>query len=111
MDGRELRSVLRRTSLERTMEYMHILEEENLDDRVRELLLLLSDHLPTGTKRDIRGASLRQLGYVCLLADFDQGLSREFARVVDLGGGLDSGQAHAIITKLKNSKPGNRVAA
>jgi Fe-S-cluster formation regulator IscX/YfhJ len=101
VEDRELRSVLWGDTLLRTSRYVQMLEEGNLDEDVHRILVLLSNHSPTSNKRDVRGASLRQMGYICTLADFDEDLTREFARIISMGGGLDSGQAHTIIKKLK----------
>lgn len=87
------------------MMYMEILQEENLDSRVRDTLLLMGNALPSGTQRDIRGASFKQLRYICILARIrdDESLS-DFTRVIDRAGGMDSLQAHVVITGLQEQK-------
>lgn len=66
--------------------------------------MLLKDCWPTGSTRDVRGASFKQLKYVCLLAGFNIDQTQQFCRVVDLAGGLDSLQAHHLINELLAAK-------
>ena len=95
------RVVIHDTDLERTLRYMEVLkEEDDLDKEVKNTLILLNDCWPTGSKRDVRGASFKQLEYICQLAGFDVGQAQCFCRVVNLAGGLDSLQAHHLITEL-----------
>jgi hypothetical protein len=97
------RLAIRGTDLERTLRFMEVLQEGDddlLDDEVRNVLMLLGDCWPTGSRREVRGASLKQVRYVALLAGFDLDQVRGFCRVVNLVGGLDSRQAHHLITRL-----------
>ena len=96
--------VIRDTDLERTLRYMEVLEENDLDEEVKNTLMLLKDCWPTGSKRDVRGASFKQLKYVCLLAGFDVIQTRQFCHLVNLAGGMDSLQAHCIINELLAAK-------
>ena len=83
------------------MKYMKILEEEDLDPKVHYTISLLNDLLPSGTKRDIRGASYKQLFCICRLAGLtDEKALKDFTHVVNEAGGLDSLQAHHIINGL-----------
>ncbi len=95
------RNMIHNSSLERTMEYLNIIEIEDLDERVRRVFLLLGDALPLGTQRDNRGASFKQLRYICMLAGIndDESLG-DFTRVIKRAGGIDSLQAHTIINGL-----------
>ncbi len=93
------------TDLERTLRFMEVLEEEDdLDEEVRQVLLMLSDCFPAGTKRDLRGASLKQLKYICILAGFEEDQVHEFCRIINLAEGMDSLQAHHLITKLEATR-------
>ena len=99
------RNVIWGSSLERTMRYMKILEEEDLNPRVHYTFSLLNDLLPSGTKRDIRGASYKQLFYICRLAGLtDEEALEDFTYIVNEAGGLDSLQAHHIINRLLETK-------
>jgi len=93
------------TSIERTFRFMEIVEEGyGLDEGVKDVLLLLDDCFPSGGQREVRGASLKQLMYIATLAGFEVEQARELCRVFDKAGGMDSGQAHHIITKLKEAR-------
>jgi hypothetical protein len=77
-----------------------LLEEDDLDGRIR-YVELLGSCLPSGKKCDVRGASFRQVRYIARLAGFQEAQVREFCRVVNEAGGLDSTQAHHLINELK----------
>jgi hypothetical protein len=95
------RLIIEDTDLERTLKYMEILDDEDdLDEKVKNTLMLLKDCWPTASKRDVRGASFKQLKFVCQLVGFDVDQTRQFCRVVNLAGGLDSLQAHHFINEL-----------
>jgi hypothetical protein len=99
------RVFIQSTDLERTLRYVELLEEEvDLDEDVKNVLAMLGDCLPMGSKRDERGASLKQVKYICLLAGFDGDQARQFCRVINLAGGMDSLQAHHLITKLEPTR-------
>ena len=84
---------------------MEVLEEEDdLDEEVENTLVLLKDCWPTGSMRTVRGASYKQIKYVCLLAGFDVDQTRQFCRVVNFAGGMDSLQAHHLINVLLAAK-------
>ncbi len=98
------RNMIHKSSLERTIEYLNIIENEDLDERVKNVFLLLGEAFPSGTKRDIRGASYRQLSYICRLAGIrDDDSLRDLTCTINRVGGLDSLQAHVIINKLTGS--------
>ena len=98
------RMVIWGTDLERTLTFMELLEDEDdLDEKVRDVISMLGDCFPVGTERDLRGASFKQTRYISLLAGFDLDQVHEFCRIVTLAGGLDSGQAHHLITKLEGT--------
>jgi hypothetical protein len=95
------RLIIQDTDLERTLKFMEVLDEEDdLDEEVKNTIMLLKDCWPTASKRDVRGASFKQLKFVCQLAGFDVVQTRQFCRVVNLAGGMDSLQAHHLITEL-----------
>ena len=99
------RVVIHDTGLERTLRYMQALkEEDDLDEEVKNTLMLLKDCWPTDSKRDVRGASFKQLQYVCQLTEFDVDQTRQFCRVVNIAGGMDSLQAHHLINELLAAK-------
>ena len=95
------RLVIHDTDIERTFRYMEVLRVEDiLDGEVRDLLMLLMDCWPTGSKRDMRGASLRQVKYICLLAGFDADQAHQFCSLINDAEGMDSLQAHHLLTEL-----------
>ena len=92
------------TDLQRTLAFMDLLEDEDdLDEKVRAVISMLGNCFPVGTERDLRGASFKQTKYISLLAGFDLDQVHEFCRLVNLAGGLDSGQGHHLIDKLKGT--------
>jgi hypothetical protein len=66
--------------------------------------MLLKDCWPTASKMDVRGASFKQLMFVCQLAGFDVDQTRQYCRVVTLAGGSDSLRAHHLINELLAAK-------
>jgi hypothetical protein len=88
--------IIHDNDLERTLRYMEAIKEEyDLDEDVKHTLMLLKDCWPTASKRDIRGASFKQLKFVCQLAGFDvpkQSLLKRwgFALLQSLSGGRSS---------------------
>jgi hypothetical protein len=97
------RLTIRGTDLERTLRFMEVLQDEYdliIDEKIRNVLMLLGDCWPTGSRREGRGASLKQVRYVALLAGFDLDQVRGFCRVVNQVGGMDSRQAHHLINEL-----------
>jgi hypothetical protein len=100
-DTHDLRNRILGSSLERTMRYMERLEEEDLDPKVHDVFCLLNDLFPSGGVRDVRGASHKQLSYICALAGItDPESLGTFTRIINEVGGLDSLQAHHIINRL-----------
>ena len=95
------RLLIKDTDLERTLRYMEILEEADLDKKVSNVLLMLGDCFPSGSKRDVRGASLKQVKYITKLAGFDITQTKQFCRIIREVGGMDSQQAHFLIDALK----------
>jgi hypothetical protein len=103
------RLIVQDTDLERTLKYMKVLDEEDdLDEEVKNTLMLLKDCWPMGSKRDVRGASFKQLKFVCQLARFDVDQTRQCCRVVNLAGGMDSLQAHHLINELLDANDRSR---
>ena len=100
-DKDNLRMVIWGTDLERTLKYMELLEEQELDDEVHSVLQLLGSCLPEGTRREELGASFKQMGYLSYLAGFDVEQAHEFCRLIREAGGMDSSQAHHLIKHLK----------
>ncbi len=100
-DNDNPRLLIKDTDLERTLRYMEILEEADLDKKVSNVLLMLGGCFPSGSKRDIRGASLKQVKYITMLAGFDITQTKQFCRIIREVGGMDSQQAHYLIDALK----------
>ncbi len=105
-NAHDLRNRIVGSSLERTMRYMELIEVKDLDPKVHDVFYLLNDLFPSGTERDVRGASYKQLSYICGLAGItdDESLST-FTHMVNEAGGLDSLQAHHIINRLLSNEP------
>jgi hypothetical protein len=102
--GENPRNAIRGSTLERTMKFME-LADEDMDERVRDVFLLLGSALPSGSERDVRGASFKQLRYICVLAGLtDDASLGDFTRAINEAGGLDSLQAHTMIDKLLEQK-------
>ncbi|HEY6751137.1 MAG TPA: hypothetical protein VI027_07415 [Rubrobacteraceae bacterium] len=100
-DNDNPRLLIKDTDLERTLRYMEILEEVDLDKKVSNVLLMLGDCFPSGSTRDVRGASLKQVRYITMLAGFDIAQTKQFCRIIKEVGGMDSQQAHFLIAALK----------
>ncbi len=109
--GDNPRNVIWGSSLERTMKFMKLAEEDT-NERVRRIFLLLGDALPSGTQRDVRGASFKQPRYICVLAGLtDDASLSDFTRAINEAGGMDSLQAHTLIDKLLKQKVERIVAS
>lgn len=93
-----------RSDLERTLDLVRLSSEEDLKEKVRRIILMLSDCFPSGNKRDALGMTYRQMLYIVSLADFDREETTQFCRLVEDAGGLDSNQANHLIGELRASK-------
>lgn len=90
------------TNLERTLGMMEVLEEREPQASVRGVLETLGGCLPSGTRKDILGATFKQISYICHLGDFDEEEAHLFCILVEEVGGMDSWQASYLIDALKN---------
>lgn len=100
------RLALQGSDLERTLRFMSLLEDRPPEPAVGDVLRILGACLPSGTRKDLLGATYRQVRYVCALAGFSEGETLEFCRLVEAAGGMDSWQASYLIDVLKGSDPG-----
>lgn len=91
---------LRAGHLERTFNLLEIAED--MEDEAGDILKLLGECFPTGSQRDARGATSKQLHYIIHLANMKQEeeISR-FMRMLFEAGGISVVQASFIIEKLK----------
>lgn len=96
------------TSLERTFSLLDTLEGQNLKGKVREVILLLGDCFPSGTRRDDLGITHLQMCYIVSLAGLNREEALELCDTVKEAGGMDSNHASHIINRLK--KPIHREA-
>ena len=99
------RMVIRETELERTLRYVELIGERDLDEGVCSVFLLLGDCLLEGSRREDPSSSLRQLMYIIRLARLDEEQLCQFCSVVDDAGGMDSRQAHHLINGLLERRP------
>jgi hypothetical protein len=95
---------IRHSDLERTLDLMRLSDEEDLKEKVRRIILMLGNCLPSGNKRDALGTTYRQMLYIVSLAGFDRDEATQFCRLVEDAGGLDSNQANHLINELLVSK-------
>jgi hypothetical protein len=95
------------TNLERTFSLLNTLEICNLKEKVREVILLLGDCFPSGTRRDDLGITHLQMCYIVSLAGLDREEALELCDTVKEAEGMDSNHASHIINRLK--KQSNRA--
>lgn len=74
---------------------------KDMNGRGAEVCSFLNDCLPSGTSRDIIGATSKQVAYILTLSDLKGNEIDEFFDIVCCSGGLSSYQAHYLIEKIK----------
>lgn len=79
---------------------------EDMNGRGAEVCSLLNDCLPSGSSRDIFGATSKQIAYILTLSDLKGKEIDDFFDIVSCSGGISSYQAHYVIQKLKEGVEG-----
>ncbi len=74
---------------------------EKKEGRIADVILLLGNFFPAGTRRDLLGATASQTAYLGLLAGLDDEEQDDLARTFLEVGGISSAQADHLIRRLK----------
>lgn len=89
------------SNLERTFSLLDTLESQDLRASVHEIILMLSDCFPSGTRRDTLGITHQQMCYIVSLAGLTREEALELCDTVKEAGGMDSNHASHLINELK----------
>ncbi len=87
----------------RTFALLDLAEEKR--GHVEHLLGLIGDCFPFGDNRDLLGATTSQMMYIGDLAKLERDDLEELVVTVLKGGGISSGQASHMISRLKGTGP------
>lgn len=98
-EGRIQRMALRGDHFERTFRISDF--SNDIGDRAAKVCALLNDCYPSGTHRDMIGATSQQMVFVLTLAGLKERETENFFNIITCAGGISSWQAHHLINKLK----------